>query len=933
MDNLGKGSNVTTQQSSTTPNAQAAGVYNSILSQAQNVAATPYQSYTGELTAPINAQQTAGVSNLNANAGAAAPYLTQAAGLAGNAAQPITAAQIQQYMSPYTQSVIDATQNQFNNQNARQQAGLTSNAISQGALGGNRVGVAQGVLAGQQQLAQAPVIAGLYNSGYGQAVNTAQGQQQAGLAGAYGLSSIGTALQNAGLSGANAQIGAGTLQQQTQQAQDQARYQQFLQQQAYPFQNMQWLAGIGTGVGSQLGTNTNGTTTAPAPNPLAQIAGLGIAGAGLLLNRGGAVHRDGGGGVSGFPYGMPSMPYAGVNGWVPSMNLSAHALQPSPFAPSPNNSGSAAGDKTVSQALDFAKKWQNTPDNLTMGSPGVGSPLTMFGAAGDYGVPTFMARGGGVHGFAYGGTPMDVMNGDPGWANPDVGTGYGMTPFDDRAGPIRQAIANGDFDPRGANSTEFSGTPGMAASNAGMIPIPQPRPASAPTADDDDAIPAASTPTAGVAGAGMAIPGAAAATPYARDDAQAGFGKPPETNFLGMSKLSPHAKTALMTAGLGMLASRSPFLGVGIGEGGLAGMNAFSASQAAEQAQNDKRTTQAQSERRIAMEAERIAQSANAQTETARHNKATESAGYKPSYGIVREDVDPDSGQTRKVYGWIDPNKQKAVATDSPVASAAAKPKVDADGNPITGQPYLETLSPNRATLAKQIADYKVNPAGLSVRGGHREQAIADATRYNPDYDQRLFTASNRAMSNFYGGPEGRTVRSLNVAIDHLNTLDEAATALKNGNSPALNKVVNYFRQQTGQPVTTNFDSIKQVVSAEIAKAVVGGQTALHDRDDMAQRANNSSSPDQLSGIITEFKKLMAGQMKGLRKQYEVTTRAKNFDDFLEPGTKKELGRFPDKEVKDSYATEGGAGPAASPKTQVINGVTYVNRDGQWFAQ
>lgn len=825
-------------------------------------------------------------------------------------------------MSPYTQSVVDATQNQFNNQNARQQAGLTSNAISQGALGGNRVGVAQGILAGQQQLAQAPVIAGLYNQGYGQAVNTAQGQQQAGLAGAYGLSSIGTALQNAGLSGANAQIGAGTLQQQTQQAQDQARYQQFMQQQAYPFQTAQWLAGIGTGVGSQLGTNTTGTTTAPAPNPLTQLLGLGVSGAGLAGGlgwkpfawTGGAIHKDGGGGVGGFPYGMSGSPYAGGPSWIPNVNISPHAL---PASHAPAAAGVAGGDasKMIAQAIQMAGRGG---DDATMGSPGVGSPLTMFGAAGDYGVPTFMARGGGVHGFAYGGTPMDVMNGDPGWANPDVGPGYGTVPFDERAASIRQAIANGDFDPRGANSTEFAGTPGMAASNAGVVPIPQPRPASAPMADDDEEIPASSTPTAGVAGAGMAIPGSGAAMPYARDDARAGFGAPADEGSYGSGKLSKHLPNALLTAGLGMLASRSPFLGVGIGEGGLAGMGAFSAAQAAEQVQNDKRTTQAQSERRIAMEAERIAQSANAQTETARHNKATESAGYKPSYGVVREDVDPDSGQTRKVYGWIDPNKQKAVATDSPVASAATKPKVDADGNPITGQPYLETLSPNRATLAKQIADYKVNPAGLSVRGGHREQAIADATRYNPDYDQRLFTASNRAMSNFYGGPEGRTVRSLNVAIDHLNTLDEAAAALKNGNSPALNKVVNYFRQQTGQPVTTNFDSIKQVVSAEIAKAVVGGQTALHDRDDMAQRANNSSSPDQLSGIITEFKKLMAGQMKGLRKQYEVTTRAKNFDDFLEPGTKRELSRFPDKEVKDNYAA-GAENPAIAPPAGAVD--------------
>jgi hypothetical protein len=191
------------------------------------------------------------------------------------------------------------------------------------------------------------------------------------------------------------------------------------------------------------------------------------------------------------------------------------------------------------------------------------------------------------------------------------------------------------------------------------------------------------------------------------------------------------------------------------------------------------------------------------------------------------------------------------------------------------------------------------------------------------------------------GGPEGRTVRSLNVAIDHLNTLQEAGDALKNGNYPKLNQIANYFRQQTGQPMTTNFDSIKQVVSAEIAKAVVGGQTALHDRDDMAQRASAAASPEQISGIIGEFKKLMAGQMNGLRKQYEVTTRAKNFDDYLEPATKKELSALSN--VKPNWSGEGAsqessaAGSAQPPgavaKLKDTSGkYWYVDKDNKPLA-
>ena len=175
----------------------------------------------------------------------------------------------------------------FANSNAQQQQQVLGNAAAQGALGGDRTAVAQSVLAGQQQQAEAPTIAGLENTGYGQAVNLAMQQyQQNPEQAAYGMASTGTALENAGLTGANAQVGAGTLEQQTQQAADTAAYQQFMQQQFMPESMLSWELPLLTGVGSQEGGTS--TTTGPAPNPLAQYLGLGIAGVGAAGQAGGS---------------------------------------------------------------------------------------------------------------------------------------------------------------------------------------------------------------------------------------------------------------------------------------------------------------------------------------------------------------------------------------------------------------------------------------------------------------------------------------------------------------------------------------------------------------------------------------------------------------------------------------------------------------------
>jgi hypothetical protein len=329
---FGKGSNQTTTQT-TGPDPTAMAAYRDLLSRAQGVASTPFQNYGGEFVAPVNAQQQMGIGNINANAGFAQPYIQQAAGYANQAAQPLTATQIAQYQSPYTQQVVDATQRQFDRANSQAQNNLRGRAAAQGALGGNAAPIAAADMAYQQQLGQAPVIAGLMNQGYQTALGTAQQQQQNLGNAAYSLGNLGVAGQNAALTGAGAQLGAGSLQQQTQQAQNQALYQQFLAQQAYPFQTTQWLGGLTTGVGSQMGGTSS--TTAPPPNDAAKWAGLGLSAAGMFLRDGGRVRGYDGGGVVG------AMPYGAGVGYVPMLALAPGKGAPEPpKLPSQGSSGS-----------------------------------------------------------------------------------------------------------------------------------------------------------------------------------------------------------------------------------------------------------------------------------------------------------------------------------------------------------------------------------------------------------------------------------------------------------------------------------------------------------------------------------------------------------------------------------------------------------------
>jgi len=278
------GGNKTTTTSTQAPNPAAMGYYNQAFGTASNVANTPTSAVPLQGVANLSSEQNAGIGGINQYANAAQPYYQQAATYANNAATPLTAQQIQNYQNPYTQQVVNATEAQFNNQNAQQQQQVLGNAAAQGALGGDRVGVAQANLAGQQQLAQAPVIAGLYSQGYNTATQTALAEQQAQAQGAYSLGNIGAGIQNSGISGAGAQLGAGQLQQQygpNSQAYYNALYGQQLGQFQLPFQESQLLTGAAGSLGSQMGGTS--TTQAPPPNIFSQIAGLGMGAAGLGL--------------------------------------------------------------------------------------------------------------------------------------------------------------------------------------------------------------------------------------------------------------------------------------------------------------------------------------------------------------------------------------------------------------------------------------------------------------------------------------------------------------------------------------------------------------------------------------------------------------------------------------------------------------------------
>lgn len=274
----GGGTSTSTNLSTADPRVSAN--YDYITGRAKGVADIPYQYYPGNLVAGVPGQMQSGFDIINQTQGVASPFISRAAQYAQQGAAPISAGAIQSYMNPYQQNVIDATMANIDEMNGRQQQDVIGNAISKGAWGGDRAGVAQAELARQQGLAAGQTLAGLQSQGYGQALTAAQQDAQRQSQAAYTMGALGQEAQSTALTGANAQIGAGQLQQQQGQNQINADYSQFQQARQYPFNTSQWLAAILGGQAGQLGGTS--TTTAPAPGIAQQAIGAGAGIAGIL---------------------------------------------------------------------------------------------------------------------------------------------------------------------------------------------------------------------------------------------------------------------------------------------------------------------------------------------------------------------------------------------------------------------------------------------------------------------------------------------------------------------------------------------------------------------------------------------------------------------------------------------------------------------------
>ena len=198
--------------------------------------------------------------------GVGAPTVASGISAIQQAAAPVGATQIAQFLNPYQSYVT----NEIARQGQMMQNQLAAQAVGAGAFGGGREGVQQAELQGRTLEAMGRA----QQAGFNTALGAAQRQQAVGLQAGQQLGQLGLGQQQMAQADINQLFAAGGVQRQlAQQTLDAARASR-LQQAGEPFQRLDFLSNIyAAGPKSQ---SSLGSSTAPTQSPLAQAVGTGI---------------------------------------------------------------------------------------------------------------------------------------------------------------------------------------------------------------------------------------------------------------------------------------------------------------------------------------------------------------------------------------------------------------------------------------------------------------------------------------------------------------------------------------------------------------------------------------------------------------------------------------------------------------------------------
>jgi hypothetical protein len=184
---------------------------------------------------------------------------------------------------------------------------------------------------------------------------------------------------------------------------------------------------------------------------------------------------------------------------------------------------------------------------------------------------------------------------------------------------------------------------------------------------------------------------------------------------------------------------------------------------------------------------------------------------------------------------------------------------------------FVESIPANMRAAVTAIADGSGNIKDLvNIRSGDRAAIFNAVKTINPDFDQSDFNVKQKFAIDFTSGKSANNIKSLNTAIGHLETLNDLMVASQNGDVQSVNRVINFAKEQTGNPNITSMKAAIEAIKGEAANAFKQSGATNQEIEAWDGVFKKELSPAQWTSVsktVTDLLASRAGAYSGIYKK------------------------------------------------------------------
>ena len=222
-----------------------------------------------------------------------------------------------------------------------------------------------------------------------------------------------------------------------------------------------------------------------------------------------------------------------------------------------------------------------------------------------------------------------------------------------------------------------------------------------------------------------------------------------------------------------------------------------------------------------------------------------------------------------------------------------AQYKIEHGGEPGVGAPKAEVIKSPIRQQAESIYNGDVKmPTGMGANN-YRSRAIQDeiqkiAQETGRPFEPNVYELRMDTEKKFNTSQQGNAVRTMNTAIDHMDSLRQDIKQLPTGQYPLMNDIITKYSRNVGDPRINSYDAMASIIAAEVTKAIVANGGTGDERQEKEKLLAVRNNPEALRGVLTGYTKLLGGQLHELQTQYEAG-HGKHFENKVSPRTREAI--------------------------------------------